>query len=83
MENMNLAMVSLIMAGVIAIAAAFCASLGNTIVLRQFLEGLSRQPEAKDTLLTSALISVGLIEALPIIATVIALILLFANPLLK
>lgn len=31
----------------------------------------------------NTLISVGLIEAMPIIATVIALIMLYANPLIK
>ena len=41
------------------------------------------QPEAKNTLFMNTLISVGLIEAMPIIATVIALIMLYANPLIK
>jgi F-type H+-transporting ATPase subunit c len=44
------------------------------------LEGIARQPEAKGTLLVNMLISVGLIEAVPIIAVVIAIILLYANP---
>ena len=48
----------------------------------RFIEGLARQPEAKNVLFTNTLISVGLIEALAIIAVVIALIMLYANPLI-
>lgn len=83
MANVSLEMVSIIMAGIIVCVAAIGACMGNMIILRQFIAGLTRQPEAKDTLLTSSLISVGLIEALPIIAVVVGLILLFGNPLLK
>ena len=49
----------------------------------KFIEGLTRQPEAKGTIFTNTLISVGLIESMAIIATVISLILLYANPLIK
>ena len=45
-------------------------------------EGLARQPEARGTLFTNTLISVGLIEALAIIAVVVALLMLYANPLI-
>lgn len=83
MENSALVMVSIIVAGFTVSVAAFCASIGNAVVTRQFIAGLTRQPEAKNVLLVNTLISVGLIEALPIIATVIALVLLYANPLLK
>lgn len=82
MANMSLEMLSIILAAVIVGIAVVCAVAGNVIVIRQFIVGLSRQPEAKDALLSSTLICVGLIEALPIIGTVVALILLFANPLL-
>ena len=47
------------------------------------MEAMARQPEAKNTLFMNTLISVGLIEAMPIIATVIALIMLYANPLIQ
>ena len=59
------------------------AGIGNGLVTSRFVEGVARQPEAKGTLLVNMLISVGLIEAVPIITLVIALILLYANPLLK
>lgn len=59
------------------------AGIGNGVVTSKFVEGVARQPEAKGTLLVNMLISVGLIEAVPIIAAVIAIVLLYANPLLK
>lgn len=83
MSGVSLEFLSILMASVVVIFAAVFACIGNTVILRQFIAGLTRQPEAKDTLLTSTLISVGLLEALPIIAVVVGLILLFGNPLLK
>jgi F-type H+-transporting ATPase subunit c len=44
------------------------------------VEGIARQPEARNQLLPIMLLGVGLIEALPIITLVFALILIFANP---
>ncbi|MBO5244841.1 MAG: F0F1 ATP synthase subunit C [Selenomonadales bacterium] len=71
---------ALIGAGIAAGLAAVGAGIGNGLVTSKFLEGIARQPEAKSTLLVNMLISVGLIEAVPIIAVVIAIILLYANP---
>ncbi|MBP3400491.1 MAG: F0F1 ATP synthase subunit C [Selenomonadales bacterium] len=78
MEMMVVA--ALIGAGIAAGLAAVGAGIGNGLVTSKFLEGIARQPEAKGTLLVNMLISVGLIEAVPIIAVVIAIILLYANP---
>ena len=69
--------------GIIMGLAAVGAALGDAQVTSKFIEGLTRQPEAKNVLFTNTLISVGLIEAMCIIATVIALIMLYANPLIK
>ncbi len=62
--------------------AAIGAGVGDGLVTSKFIDGITRQPEAKNTLFTNTLISVGLIEAMAIIATVVALIMLYANPLL-
>ena len=78
MEMMVVA--ALIGAGIAAGLAAVGAGIGNGLVTSKFLEGIARQPEANSTLLVNMLISVGLIEAVPIIAVVIAIILLYANP---
>lgn len=63
--------------------AAIGAGVGNGLVTSKAVESIARQPEAKGSVMTTMLISVGLIEAVPIITLVIALILLYANPLLK
>ena len=61
--------------------AAIGAGIGEGLVSGKALEGMTRQPEQSGKLFTNMLISVGLIEAVPIIAAVIAIVLVFANPL--
>ena len=83
MENAIMVAAAMIGVGIIMGLAAIGAGLGDSLVASKFIEGLTRQPEAKNVLFTNTLISVGLIEAMCIIATVIALIMLYANPLIK
>ena len=83
MENAIMVMAALIGAGITMGLAYIGAGIGDGLVTSKFIEGIARQPEAKNTLFMNTLISVGLIEAMPIIATVIALIMLYANPLIK
>ena len=83
MENATMVMAALIGAGITMGLASIGAGIGDGLVTSKFIEGIARQPEAKNTLFMNTLISVGLIEAMPIIATVIALIMLYANPLIK
>ena len=61
--------------------AAMGAAIGDGHAASKMLEGLVRQPEMGGKLLVNFLISVGLIESMPIIAAVIAIVLVFANPL--
>jgi F-type H+-transporting ATPase subunit c len=67
----------------LAIGLAAGAGLGDGLVTAKAVEGMARQPEAKATILVNMLISVGLIESIPIIAAVIAIVLVFANPFIK
>ena len=83
MENAIMVAAALIGAGITLGLAAIGAGLGDSLVASKFIEGLTRQPEAKNVLFTNTLISIGLVESMAIIATVIALIMLFANPLIK
>ena len=83
MENAIMVMAALIGAGITMGLASIGAGIGDGLVTSKFIEGIARQPEAKNTLFMNTLISVGLIEAMLIIATVIALIMLYANPLIK
>lgn len=54
---------------------ALGAAIGDGIVTGKAVEGIARQPEARGSIMTLMFIAVGLIEALPIIAVVIAFIL--------
>ena len=60
--------------------AALGAAIGDGHAASKMLEGLARQPEMGGKLLVNFLISVGLIESMPIIAAVISIVLVFANP---
>lgn len=60
--------------------AAVAAARSDCAVAIKAIESIARQPEAKNTILVTMLISVGLIESIPIIAAVIAIVLVFANP---
>lgn len=62
--------------GIIMGMAALGASLGVSKVASQTIEGIARQPEARGALQTTMFISVGLVEALPIIATVVVFMLI-------
>ena len=70
----------LIGAGLILAGGAIGAGIGDGLVTSRTVEGIARQPEARGQLLTTMLISVGLIEAYPIIALVFSIILIFATP---
>ena len=83
MENAIMVAAALLGAGITMGLAAIGAGLGDSLVASKFIEGLTRQPEAKNVLFTNTLISIGLVESMAIIATVIALIMLFANTLIK
>ena len=83
MENAIMVAAALLGAGITMGLAAIGAGLGDSLVASKFIERLTRQPEAKNVLFTNTLISIGLVESMAIIATVIALIMLFANPLIK
>jgi len=62
-----------VLAAAIAIGlAAIGAGVGNGLVIGRAIEGISRQPEYRGVIQTTMFIGVGLVEALPIIATVIA-----------
>lgn len=66
------------MAAAISIAmAALGASIGNGMVISKALESMARQPEMESRIRSTMFIGVGLIEAIPIMAVVVAFILVF------
>ncbi|MFZ5649216.1 MAG: F0F1 ATP synthase subunit C [Bacillota bacterium] len=73
MDNAGAAMIGTALAvGLASIGAG----IGDGLVTGKTVEGIARQPELKGNLMVTMFISVGLIEALPIIAVVIAFILM-------
>ena len=62
-----------IAAGIAMFGAALGAGIGNGLVISKMLEGMARQPELSGQLRTNMFIGVGLVEAMPIIAFVVAL----------
>jgi F-type H+-transporting ATPase subunit c len=73
MDNHGAAMIGMALA---AGLASIGAGIGDGLVMGRTVEGIARQPELRGTLMTTMFISVGIIEALPIIAIVIAFILM-------
>ena len=62
-----------LLAAAIAIGlAALGAGIGNGLIVSSTVEGIARQPEAHGKLQTTMFIGVALVEAIPIIAVVIA-----------
>ncbi|MFB4169815.1 F0F1 ATP synthase subunit C [Virgibacillus sp. JSM 102003] len=64
---------NLIAAAIAVGLAAVGAGIGNGLIVGRTVEGIARQPELKGQLQTTMFIGVGLVEAMPIIAVVIAL----------
>ena len=65
-------------AAAIAVAiAALSASIGTGMVISKTIESIARQPELEGKLRMTMFLGVGLIEAVPIMAVVIAFILVF------
>ena len=83
MEHAIIVSASVLGAAIAIGMAAIGASLADGVVTGKAIEAMVRQPEAKGAILVNMLISVGLIESIPIIAAVIALVLVFANPFIK
>ncbi|MDK6863724.1 MULTISPECIES: F0F1 ATP synthase subunit C [Nosocomiicoccus] len=69
---------ALLAAGIAAGLAGLGGALGIGLVVSKTVEGVARQPESRSSLMTIMFIGVGVVEATPIIAIVIAFLLMFA-----
>jgi len=65
---------ALLAAAIVFGLGALGAGIGNGLIFSKTVEGISRQPELRGALQTTAFIGVGLVEALPIISLVLAFI---------
>ena len=63
---------ALLAAGIAAGLAGLGGALGIGLVVSKTVEGVARQPESRGPLMTIMFIGVGVVEATPIIAIVIA-----------
>lgn len=66
----------------IAIAAFGC-GIGQGMAVRGAVEGIARNPDASGKVTVTMLIGLAMIESLSIYALVVALILIYANPVAK
>lgn len=68
--------IGILAAAIVASAAAIAAAIGNSLMISKTIESMARQPEAAPALQTAMFIGMAAIEAVPIIAIVIAFILM-------
>ncbi len=71
---------SAVAAGLGIAIAAFGCGLGQGMAVKGAVEGVARNPEASGKVTVTMLIGLAMIESLSIYALVVALILIYANP---
>ena len=74
---------ALIAVGIILGLASIASAIGMAILGSKYMESSARQPEMMQPLLTKFFIIGGMLEAVSIISPVIALLIVFGNPLLS
>lgn len=75
--------VSIFTAGFTIAIGGIAPSLGEGRALTQALDAIARQPDEADRITRTLFVGIAMVESCAIYALVIALIILFANPLLK
>ncbi len=84
MNDLHLfSMVSTVVAGLAIAIGTMLPAIAMGRAIASALEALSRQPEAEKTITRTLFIGLAMIESLAIYCLVIALIVLFRNPLLE
>ena len=76
MENLDLNTWTVIVVGLICLGASIAAAFSDSKVVATALESIARQPEVEGGLFRAMLIGIALVESIPIIAIVIAFMLL-------
>lgn len=57
---------------------ALSAGIGNGMIVSKTVESIARQPEASNALQTTMFIGVGIVEVVPLAATVISFLIMFS-----
>jgi F-type H+-transporting ATPase subunit c len=74
--------VSIVMAGFAVAVGSIAPALGEARALTQAMDAIARQPDAANSISRTLFVGMAMVESTAIYALVIALVLLFANPLL-
>lgn len=82
-EGLRFFVYSAVAAGFGIAIAAFGCGIGQGMAVRGAVEGIARNPDASGKVTVTMLIGLAMIESLSIYALVIALILIYANPVSK
>lgn len=78
-----IAIASIVTAGITIAVGSIGPALGEGRAVSSAMEALSRQPDAANTITRTLFVGLAMVESTAIYCLVIALILLFANPLLS
>lgn len=78
-----IALASVITAGITVAVGTLAPALGEARAVERALESIARQPEATDKITRTLFVGMAMVESTAIYCLVVALVLLFANPLLK
>ncbi|MGF1465536.1 MAG: F0F1 ATP synthase subunit C [Sandaracinaceae bacterium] len=73
---------SIVTAGFTVSVGSVAPALGQGRAVAQALEGIARQPDATDRITRTLFVGLAMVESTAIYCLVVALVLLFANPLL-
>jgi F-type H+-transporting ATPase subunit c len=79
----SFSLISTIIAGLVIALGTMMPAIGMGMAISSALEALARQPEAEKTITRTLFIGLAMIESLAIYCLVIALVVLFRNPLLE
>lgn len=78
-----IAIASIITAGLTIAIGSLGPALGEGRAVAQALDAIARQPDASNNITRTLFVGIAMVESTAIYCLVIALILLFANPLLR
>jgi len=74
---------SIVVAGLTMAIGSIAPAIGEAKAVAQALDSIGRQPDAADKITRTLFVGMAMVESTAIYCLVIALVLLFANPLLK
>jgi len=77
-----ISLASVVTAGLTVSLGSIAPALGEGRALSQALDAIARQPDASDRITRTLFVGLAMVESTAIYCLVVALVLLFANPLL-